>query len=123
MGASIGLEKFALAISGCGGRFSVLNVGLRSPFEPLYTRPLSSAMSRDMIAMAKPVHPLAQTTYFHELIWPFILGAIDSLRTQRDALTTAESKAGLNFSIVLNSTCAIEGLLESGLKALLRLRG
>jgi hypothetical protein len=62
------------------------------------------------------------TYEYRETIWPIIKAALDHLQTERKDGMPAEVRAGVNFSIILGSACYLEGVLETGLKALLRLR-
>ena len=62
------------------------------------------------------------TYEYRETIWPSIKAALDHLQTERKDGMPAEVRAGVNFSIILGSACYLEGVLEAGLKALLRLR-
>ena len=62
------------------------------------------------------------TYEYRETIWPSIKAALDHLQMERKDGMPAEVRAGVNFSIILGSACYLEGVLEAGLKALLRLR-
>ena len=59
---------------------------------------------------------------FNETIWPSIHAAIEYMQIQRRGDLSLPVRAGINFSIILGSACYVEGVLETGLKALLQLR-
>jgi hypothetical protein len=56
---------------------------------------------------------------YKEIIWPSIHAAVPHLQQERKTGLSAAIRAGLNFCIILGSACYLEGVLESGLKALL----
>jgi len=59
------------------------------------------------------------TTVYSETIRPSISAALSHLQDQRNDNMPVAVRAGINFSIVLGSACYLEGVLETGLKALL----
>jgi hypothetical protein len=65
-----------------------------------------------------------QKKIYRTPIWHHIPASISFLCSQRKALKRPEKsiRIGLNFSIILNSACFVEGVLEAGLKALLQQR-
>lgn len=62
-----------------------------------------------------------QITIYTETIWPSIHAALLHLQQERKGLPK-DVLAGINFSIILGSACYLEGVLETGLKALLTYR-
>ena len=60
-----------------------------------------------------------QITIYTETIWPSIHAALNHLQQQRVDNLSQQVAAGINFSIILGSACYLEGVLETGLKAIL----
>jgi hypothetical protein len=60
-----------------------------------------------------------QITIYTETIWPSIHAALLHFQQERKGGLPTDVLAGINFSIILGSACYLEGVLETGLKALL----
>lgn len=63
-----------------------------------------------------------QIEMFFEEIWPCIQDTADYLSAQRVSQPSESIRAGLNFCIILDAACYLEGIFESFLRAVLECR-
>lgn len=56
------------------------------------------------------------------ITWPYTFSLIEFLISSRDSVSEPLLRAGINHSIIFNSACFIEGLLEATLKEMLKRR-
>lgn len=65
---------------------------------------------------------MAKITIIKEQTWPYLKTLINFLIDSRDKEQITELNVGINYSIILHSACYVEGILEDGLKGILRQR-